>query len=349
MSRSTRGFAVVALLPFIAIFGAVAIAVDSYIGAKLSAIQSSQLAAVIETTSKGCDAAKKAAIAGKNSGTQSAGSEEISDKCIAAVFDQSKVQRNESNPRKNPKNYKCVGKMITVSVGAQGKVTEKWIASAGVPQGTCRLDKGSKEQTEAGLPRYGLPKDASGDYSGVGNPPQGQPAELSSPTNNTPLDVSGSDTGGQQESAESAPPKANYLSPFASNQIKEMAGLGGDTDGSQGSQGYIEEQVPFGNTASPDIFDTGDNFSGDNYGDSQKPGATYVSPDGTQVISQVSAPSLGQTPGDLGRSAYPSDTFFNPSPIANQVPPLSSASNQSQGFVSRVSNAFSSLWRMFGF
>lgn len=99
--------------------------------------KNAQLAAAIETTSKNCDAAKQAAAKGVSSGSQSGTGQNIADKCIAAVFDQSKVQPNEQNPRQNPKNYKCVGKSVKVSVDSKGKITESWNASAGVPQGTC--------------------------------------------------------------------------------------------------------------------------------------------------------------------------------------------------------------------
>ncbi|MEK7129873.1 MAG: hypothetical protein AAB803_02525 [Patescibacteria group bacterium] len=63
----------------------------------------------------------------------------ITDECIAAVFDASKVLPNERNPKQNPKNYRCVGKNVRVTVvdGKSGLVTESWNAAAGVPQGKC--------------------------------------------------------------------------------------------------------------------------------------------------------------------------------------------------------------------
>ncbi|OGG75262.1 hypothetical protein A3A41_04050 [Candidatus Kaiserbacteria bacterium RIFCSPLOWO2_01_FULL_54_22] len=117
---------------FLVAFGSLALGSTVFVTAK-----NAQLAAAIETTSKNCDAAKQAAAKGVSFGSQSGTGQNIADKCIAAVFDQSKVQPNEQNPRQNPKNYKCVGKSVKVSIDSKGKITESWNASASVPQGTC--------------------------------------------------------------------------------------------------------------------------------------------------------------------------------------------------------------------
>ena len=123
---------ILALAIFLVAFGSLALGSTIFATAK-----NAQLAAAIETTSKNCDAAKQAAAKGVSSGSQSGTGQNIADKCIAAVFDQAKVQLNEQNPRQNPKNYKCVGKSVKVSIDSKGKITESWNASAGVPQGTC--------------------------------------------------------------------------------------------------------------------------------------------------------------------------------------------------------------------
>ena len=121
-------------------------------------VRNSQLAAAaIEPTSKDCDTAKQAAAKGISSGSQSGtGSEIIDDKCISAVFDQSKVQPNEQNPRQNPKNYKCAGKSVKVSVDSKGKVTESWNASAGVPQGYCQTQYCDANGCKATEPTPGI-------------------------------------------------------------------------------------------------------------------------------------------------------------------------------------------------
>ncbi|QQG37531.1 MAG: hypothetical protein HYS26_02770 [Candidatus Kaiserbacteria bacterium] len=96
-----------------------------------------QLAAAVEATSEDCAAAKQLAIKGIFSGSQSGTGVSFADKCIAAVPDASMINPGEINSQLNPKNYKCVGKRVRVSIDARGKITEKWSAIGALPQGKC--------------------------------------------------------------------------------------------------------------------------------------------------------------------------------------------------------------------
>lgn len=81
----------------------------------------------------------------------------------------------------------------------------------------------------------------------------------------------------------------------------------------------------------------------------QTPGATYVNTDRPGMISQISAPDLGPTPGNTG-GASPANPYFNSSPVANQTfnPALSNQLVQSaqqpssQSLFSRIGSWFRS-------
>ena len=80
-------------------------------------------------------------------------------------------------------------------------------------------------------------------------------------------------------------------------------------------------------------------------------GASYLEPNGSGMVTQSSVPRLGEIPGVYGPvSNSAPDTFFNSSPIANQIGPTNA---QSQGFFSSTENAVNTAWsslkRLFGF
>ena len=87
-------------------------------------------------------------------------------------------------------------------------------------------------------------------------------------------------------------------------------------------------------------------YSSDSY---KTPGATYVNTDQPGMISQISAPDLGPTPGNTG-GASPGNPYFNSSPVANQTfnPVLSNqlvqpaSQPRSQSFFSKIGSWFRS-------
>jgi hypothetical protein len=99
-----------------------------------------QAAAVTDTSSQNCEDAKKAAAAGVFHGSQVSNGRS-SDKCIAAVYDPSLVSVVETNPRGNPKNYRCVGKNVRLanSLSTGAMVTESWSAAANIVAGKCSV------------------------------------------------------------------------------------------------------------------------------------------------------------------------------------------------------------------
>lgn len=109
----------------------------------MSASHSALLAAAapaVDDFNPDCEAAKKAAIVGVFFGTKTSKmGDEVIDNCVAAVFDPSGVKLLEANPMQNPKNYKCVGKNVRISLAGtrESSVTESWSASAKVPAGIC--------------------------------------------------------------------------------------------------------------------------------------------------------------------------------------------------------------------
>lgn len=94
-------------------------------------------AATLEITSKTCDEAKQQAIKGVTGGSQVGTGTNIIDKCIAAVYERLVPGTPVGYGTEDPRNYRCVGKVVKISTNTKGKTTEEWYAAEKVPQGVC--------------------------------------------------------------------------------------------------------------------------------------------------------------------------------------------------------------------
>lgn len=142
-----RGTSILAALVFVAMIGTVAMTISAISPSPSTALKESQLAEVGTAAQRGitelkdvasiCDTKKKTAAASQQGTKQSLESgkgTEVTDDCVAAVFDTSKANARPNDPN----SYKCVGKSANVSVDTAGTVSVKAAAAPGVAAGKCR-------------------------------------------------------------------------------------------------------------------------------------------------------------------------------------------------------------------